>query len=477
MSHFALGVSGPMINSRVRITAVHKDGREVPVELSIGALRHDGAYHATAFLRDITERVLYEQQIAASEKRLRTVADSIPALIAYIDRNLRYRFSNEHFRTLLGHDPRAMLGRTVFEVLGQDFAGSLAHHGEVALRGQRVHYEREGVHQGVKLQMMGDLVPDIGADGSVSGFYMMALDITERKNAELQQAASEKRLKLLTDNLPVLIAYLDQERKFQFLNQTFQQWFGVDPQSLTGRHLAEGIGSEHYYTAEPHLDQAYRGQMVTYELKARIGDSLHTLETTFVPELGPDGCVMGIYSLTHDTTRMKEIEERLKHLARIDSLTGIANRLMFEEILQLAIVRARRNRKPLALAYLDIDRFKEVNDTRGHGAGDLVLKEFATRLTGSVRASDTVARLAGDEFVIVFEQVANAEEAARLAAKIVEAVRPPFTLEGTPRHVSTSIGVALHEGDEESAAELVARADSALYAAKRNGRDGYVISD
>lgn len=475
MLHFALGGTGAMINARMRITAVHKDGREIPVKLSLGAVRHDGVHHATAFLQDITERVAYEQQIAASEKRLRTVADAIPALIAYIDRDLRYRFSNAHFRTLLGHDPRAMLGKTVYEVLGPEFAGSLTHHSEAALRGQRVHYEREGLHHGVLRQMMGDLVPDIAADGTVAGFYMMALDITERKNAELQQAASEKRLKLLTDNLPVLIAYLDRDRKFLFLNATFRHWFGIDPQPLMGRHMVDGIGTDHYYTAEPHLDRAYRGEMVTYELKARIGDSLHTLETTFVPELGEDGEVIGLYSLTHDTTRMKEIEERLKQLARIDNLTGIANRLMFEEILQLAMARARRGRAPLALAYLDIDHFKEINDTRGHGAGDLVLKEFAARLIGCVRASDTVARLAGDEFVIVFEQVAGAAEAARLAAKIVEAMRAPFTLDGSPRRVTTSIGVALHAGDDETAADLVARADAALYTAKRNGRDGYAI--
>ncbi|WP_432377910.1 PAS domain S-box protein [Duganella sp. P38] len=476
MMNFALGGGGPMVNARVRMSAMHKDGREIPVELSVGALRHDGAYYATAFLHDITERVLYEQQIAASEKRLRTVADSMPALIAYIDRDLRYRFTNEHFRALLGHDPRAMLGKTLHEVLGAEFADSLAYHGEAALRGQRVHYEREGVHKGVKRQMMGDLVPDIGADGTVAGFYMMALDITERKNAELRQAASEQRLKLLTDNLPALIAYLDRERKFQFLNATFQHWFGVDPRRLIGRHASEGIGPDHYYTAEPHLDRAYRGEMVTYELKTRIGDSLHTLETTFVPDVGEDGEVVGLYSLTHDTTHVKEIEARLKQLARIDNLTGIANRLMFEEILQLAIVRARRSRKAMALAYLDIDHFKDINDTRGHGAGDLVLKEFAARLIGSVRASDTVARLAGDEFVIVFEQVANAGEAARLAAKIVEAVRKPFTLEGAPRHVTTSVGVALHEGGDEPPTELLARADSALYQAKRNGRDGYAIA-
>ncbi|NGZ87141.1 diguanylate cyclase [Duganella sp. SAP-35] len=437
------------------------------------------AFHELISERESAQQAIRDSEalIAASEKRLRTIADSLPALVAYLDRDLRYGFSNEHFRTMMGVDPQAMLGKTIEEVFGKEFNDSLAEHNQAALRGEHVHYERQGHHQGAPRQVMGDMIPEIAADGSVSGYYLMALDITERKSAELRQAASEKRLKLLTDNLPVLISYLDKERKFQFVNATFQHWFGLDPATLLGRHLMDGIGHDNYYTAEPHLDKAYGGQIATYELKTRIGDSLHTLETTFVPDLAPDGGVAGIYSLTHDTTRLKEIEERLTQLARIDTLTGIANRLMFEEMLQLAMVRAKRNRKPLALAYLDIDRFKEINDTLGHGAGDAVLKEFATRLVDNVRAADTVARLAGDEFIIIFEQVANTAEAGRLAAKIIEGMGAPFEVAGSPRRITTSIGLALYRGDEEALCDLVARADGALYAAKRNGRDGYAIAD
>jgi diguanylate cyclase (GGDEF)-like protein/PAS domain S-box-containing protein len=352
MRAFAGGQAGRLINSRVRVSALHKDGSEVPVELSLGALRHDGAYHATAFLHDITERVAYERKIAASEQRLRTLAD----------------------------------------------------------------------------------------------------------------------------NLPVLIAYLDHAITFRFVNATFQHWFGMDPAKMLGRHLVEGIGNAQYALAQPHLERALGGHNATYEHTARIDGGVHTLETTFVPELGADGGVVGIYSLTHDTTRLKEIEQRLTQLARSDTLTGIANRLMFEESLQQAIVRAKRQRQPLALAYLDIDHFKAINDTHGHGGGDDVLKEFAARLGANVRATDTVARVAGDEFIIIFEQVAHVEEAARLALKIVEAIRRPFTVADTLMGVTTSIGLALHAGEGESAAELVARADSALYAAKHNGRDGYAIA-
>jgi diguanylate cyclase (GGDEF)-like protein/PAS domain S-box-containing protein len=476
MRAFGAGHAGRLLNARMRITALHRDGHEVPIELSLASVRHGGEYYATAFLHDITERVLYEQQIAASEKRLRMVADSIPAMIAYLDRDLRYRFTNEHIRTLMGVDPQAMLGKTVAEVFGPAMGDALAPHLAAASTGHAVHYEREHTESGAPRQVMTDITPDIGADGQVAGYYLMTLDITERKNAELRQAASEKRLKLLTDHLPVLIAYFDRERRFQFANATFERWFGIPPATLIGRALTDGIADRHYHVALPYLDRAYQGEVSTYEQKTEISGAERTLETTFVPELGADGTVVGIYALTHDTTRLKDIEERLTQLARIDPLTGIANRLMFEEILQVAVVRARRQRTPLALAYLDIDHFKAINDSLGHGAGDTVLHEFAARLCANVRAVDTVARIAGDEFVIIFEQVTQADEAARLADKIVAAIRVPFTVAGAPLAVTTSIGIALHDGDELTPAELVARADAALYQAKRQGRDGYALS-
>jgi len=195
-----------------------------------------------------------------------------------------------------------------------------------------------------------------------------------------------------------------------------------------------------------------------------------------IPDCAPDGRVVGVYLMAQDITRMKEIEERLIQLARVDTLTGIANRLMFEELLQLALGRSRRNRVPMALAYLDIDNFKTINDNFGHGVGDAVLKAFAARLVGAVRATDTVARLAGDEFVIVFEQVHSPEETARMAAKIVDSMREPLELAGAPLHVTTSIGLALHTDDAETAEKLLSRADRALYAAKNNGRNGYALA-
>jgi diguanylate cyclase (GGDEF)-like protein/PAS domain S-box-containing protein len=476
MLRFQGNGTGPIINSRVRVTALHRDGHEIPVELSVGALQHGDEYLATAFLHDVSERVAFEERIAAGERRAHMIADNMPALVAYVDRDLRYRFTNSHYQVLFGMDPRSMLGKTISEVFGEHAYGFWRAKAEAALRGERVHSEGEAKGLPRPMHMLVDMVPDFTANGEVAGFYFMAMDITQRKNAELTQAASEKRLKLITDHLPVLIAYIDREHKLRFGNATFQRWLDIDPATLSARPLSDTIGAGPYEKSRPYLEQSFTGEVVSFEQRARLFGQLRTLETTFVPDVRPDGSVAGVYALTHDMTRIKAVEQQLIELTQMDTLTGIANRRKFDDVLGLAMQRSRRYGRPMALAYLDIDHFKAINDQLGHAAGDAVLKEFSSRLVRSVRAVDLVARLAGDEFVIVFEHVERAEEAEQLAAKIVSAVRGQFIVAETAIKVTTSIGLAMYDGDCDDMQDgLIARADAALYAAKRQGRDCFVV--
>ncbi|NYS34654.1 GGDEF domain-containing protein, partial [Streptococcus danieliae] len=148
----------------------------------------------------------------------------------------------------------------------------------------------------------------------------------------------------------------------------------------------------------------------------------------------------------------------------------------FDEALAAALTRARRAGTGLALAYLDIDYFKKINDTYGHGIGDLVLIEFAKRLKACVRASDTVARLAGDEFVIIFEQLTDQSELAILGKKIVQEMAVHFDCGGIGLHVATSVGLAFSAEGETTAGALLTAADTALYQAKSAGRNGYVVT-
>jgi diguanylate cyclase (GGDEF)-like protein len=184
-----------------------------------------------------------------------------------------------------------------------------------------------------------------------------------------------------------------------------------------------------------------------------------------------------VYALASDVTRSREVEAELLRQARRDPLTGIPNRRQFEYVLDQAIERVRRQDCQMALAYLDIDNFKHINDSLGHAAGDEVLKEFALRLGGNVRTTDTVARLAGDEFVIIFENIRQREEVQILAEKVMAAVAPDFRVLDAPLRVTTSIGIALYAGGMETAGGLIGRADMALYDTKRRGRNGFTIDD
>lgn len=465
----------PLQRLHSRVATLRQGGGDIA---SLRSMRKDEIGElGEAFYQLTAERAVTQDRVLASERRSRMIADNMPALVAYIDCDLRYRFTNEHYQQLLGVDPAAMLGKTISEVFGADVYAHWKDRIDAALRGERVHEERDSLEMGRMLHLMVDLVPDMDADGTVQGFYLMSMDITERRNAELTQAASEKRLRLITDHLPALVAYIDREYLLRFGNATFKHWMGLEPASLVARPLADVMGATAFAKTLPHLEQAFSGVHVSFEHRARLHGDLRTLETTFVPDQRADGSVAGVYSLTRDMSHIKAVEQQLIELARIDPLTGIANRRKFEEVLQQAMARSQRLGRRMALAYLDIDNFKTINDSLGHGGGDEVLKEFAGRLTGAVRAVDLVARLAGDEFIIVFENVDEVGEAAQLAAKIVATVRDPFTVAGAAMQVTTSVGLALFDGgsDNDTQSGLIARADHALYAAKRNGRDCYVV--
>jgi diguanylate cyclase (GGDEF)-like protein/PAS domain S-box-containing protein len=336
---------------------------------------------------------------------------------------------------------------------------------------------RRQVHQ-IRRQRLGiealqierrDEIGDLSRD-----FYSL---VAERESAEAQTRDSERRLKLLTDHVPVVIVYIDREHRYQFINATFEKWFGRSQQESLMQSIRDVLGEEAYQLREAYLRRAFAGEEVEYEFTVDgAGDAgRRAFQTSYVPDVDESGAVAGVYGLIHEITKTKAVHTALQFAAATDTLTGIANRRRFDEQLAQSMQRTRAARAPMALAYLDIDRFKAINDSLGHHAGDEVLKEFAARLVRSVRASDLVARLAGDEFVIVFEGVNSAAEVRQIGAKIIDAIRQPFALASGPLPVTTSIGIAIFREGALTPAQLLDLADQALYAAKKQGRDGVAL--
>jgi diguanylate cyclase (GGDEF)-like protein len=195
------------------------------------------------------------------------------------------------------------------------------------------------------------------------------------------------------------------------------------------------------------------------------------LEVRLLPHIGNQGKVLGCFSVTTDITEHKLTQERIQRVAHHDSLTGLPNRLLFDDRLNQAISLAKRNSRQFALLYLDLDRFKPVNDTLGHTAGDELLKAVATRIRRQVRESDTVARVGGDEFIVILPDIAGREEAETVARKIVAVLATPFQLGSQKQSVDigTSIGIAVYPADARDADALVKAADAAMYRAKQAG--------
>jgi len=450
-------------------TYLHSTGVGLLV-LILGALGY-------RMLGQIRLRLDIQERLANSEKRLRTITDHMPAFIAYIDRDQRYRFCNETYVEEFGMPMEELLKRNMRELFGEAAYATILPHVEQVLAGEKIVFERHAVERGVGKYSLYHYVPDTDNQGKVLGFYAMVLDITPRRTAELQLVEKEKLLRGLTDHLPALVSYIDHEERFQFNNQPYEKWLGKPLSDITGKHVREAVGDEAYFKYKRFFDQALGGKRVDFAFADEREDGKRYYNAAYIPQFDGDGRVIGVCCMINDITEIKKVELQLIKLARVDSLTGLPNRVQFDESLKKAIARSRRGGLSMALMYLDIDRFKSINDTYGHQVGDEALIEFSRRLLASVRKTDIVARLSGDEFVIILEEMKNDDEAEIVANKIISIMGTPFMLGGVEYRVTTSIGIAVLHDDDVDAQSLLRRADKALYHAKAAGRNAFRSSE
>jgi diguanylate cyclase (GGDEF)-like protein/PAS domain S-box-containing protein len=314
-------------------------------------------------------------------------------------------------------------------------------------------------------------------DGALHYTVSHVEDITERVERDVALRTSEQRYRTLVENLPSLIFRYDRALNLMFVSPSVEKLPGMDPAAPAVATVDfRGHHDEERWTQ--YLRQVIEtGQRSDAEFELHTGGRSYWYQTRAVPEYDERGEVAHVLVVSSEITALKRTEAQLAHQALHDPLTGLANRALLVDFLERSMNRRRQDHRGLALLFIDLDRFKWVNDSLGHRAGDELLRAVAHRLTSTVRPSDLVARLGGDEFVVVIDGVVDPREPVRVARRIQGELGTPLVIEGTEVVTTGSIGIAMTTSAVTNADGLLRDADSAMYLAKANGRNRFEIFD
>ena len=302
-------------------------------------------------------------------------------------------------------------------------------------------------------------------------------DISERKKAESAIKDREERLRLITDNLPAFIAYVDNTLHFRFVNRAYQQWLNLPLDKILNIHVRNVLGETLYLSIYDKIQLTLSGVVATFELQRESEGVTYCFDIQHIPHKGDADTIIGFYVLATDVTDRKARELGLVHQVNHDSLTGLLNRAGLMERLEYKFRAYERNRVPFGVLFLDLNKFKQINDTHGHAVGDQLLIAFGRCLKRLVRTTDDVARLSGDEFILVIDTLKDPEHDLKLIVeKITHALAEPLLKGMVSITAETSMGIAIFEGTDSDPTELIQRADSAMYEAKKNLNDNYAFA-
>lgn len=431
------------------------------------------------FFRDITEKKRSEASLREQRDFNTALLGSLPGIFVLLDADGRYVRWNDNLRQLTGLSDEQLLGfDSLSLVVDADRPAVRGKIQEVFAVGRgeiefRVHKKSGGVRT---LSWTGQRVTSEGRP------YVLAVgtDVTEARLADLLLRASEERFRSIFNSVNDGI-FLSDPATGTFLdaNQRGCEMAGYSIEEIVGSNidlLSSGVPP---YTQDAALEwtkkaQSDGPQMFEWHCKTKTG-SLFWAEVSLRFASFGTGTGTGnvILAAVRDITERKSAQQQIADLARFDVLTGLPNRRMFLEAMGQAIARARRGVQSFAVLYLDLDHFKDVNDTLGHPVGDVLLQMVAERLQASVREIDTAARFGGDEFSVIVADIREPADATVLANKLLNVLREPFLIEGNVIRSGTSVGIAVYGPDSADAETLLSHADVALYRAKADGRGTY----
>ncbi|MDD3761826.1 MAG: EAL domain-containing protein [Nevskiales bacterium] len=427
-----------------------------------------------ALSREIAERHHGEVALARSEARFRGVFESVGTAIAFADSEGRITGANAAFQQMLGYADGELIGMNFSQLTHpDDLPREVQLYVEVA-SGRRHEYriEKRYVHRNGRVFWV-DLAVSVvrDADGKPEYFVGIVQDIDERKRAEARLRLSAE----VFEHLGEAIMITDADNRIVSVNRAFSAITGYSLDEVLGRNpsvLASGRHDKDFYRQmwrTLQLEGVWKGEV----WDRRKSGELYPEWLTISLVRDAAGRVVHHVAVFSDISERKASEERIRYLAEVDALTNLPNRIVLADRLTLALSSSQRSGRPFAVMFIDIDRFKNINDSLGHSIGDALLREMASRLHAVVRVTDTVARQGGDEFVILVTHVVDAEHLAHMASKILDAVSKPFVIEQHVLSTTASIGIAMYPDDGVDVDTLLKNADAAMYVAKNSGRASF----
>jgi diguanylate cyclase (GGDEF)-like protein/PAS domain S-box-containing protein len=442
---------------------LRKDGSVIYLSWALLWSESRRSTYATA--RDMSERYHTREALLQSNKLLSRTLESIGDAFFSVDKDWRVTYMNRHCAEFVGMLPEEGVGRELGDVepvlLGPALRDKIA--GKLRT-GETLQFEDFYAPRAVWL--------DVRVYSHEDGLSIFFHDISDHHAAQEALKLSEKRFRDVIETTPEGYILADENLSILDVNPSICAILDIDEEAIIGKPLHQLFDRERWDAFRKHLYDA--GSTQSFEARLTFGNEVQVYALINASlEKNADGTPGLLTAFVTDITAQKESEARMEHLATRDPLTNLPNRLYLNERLKVLIAESTRTNMPLAVLFIDLDRFKEVNDSLGHDAGDVLLKEVAVRLKDCLRPEDLVARLGGDEFVVVVRSKEGRSAAEIVVEKIVRSLAQGVHLDGHEVFIGASIGICMLGEDGDTPEMLFQNADTAMYKAKAGGRNGY----